>query len=160
MAPVSSSSSDRVVGRGTELSRLDAFMDDVTEGPAALLLEGESGIGKTTLWKRGVATASERGWRALSTRPAESEAKLSYAGLADLLDGCDDVLQELPDPQRNALEVALLRAEPEEGASDARAVSAAVLTALREAAAAGPVLIALDDVQWLDPSTASALGVA
>ncbi len=161
MTPVSSSGADRVVGRGNELSRLDAFMDDVAHGPAVLLLEGESGIGKTTLWKRGVAAAAERGWRVLSTRPAESEAKLSYAGLADLLEASDDVIQALPDPQRNALEVALLRAGPEEGSSsDARAVSAAVLTALREAAAAGPVLIALDDVQWLDPSTASALGFA
>jgi ATP/maltotriose-dependent transcriptional regulator MalT len=160
MAPVSSSGSDRIVGRGNELSRLDAFIDDVTNGPAALLLEGESGIGKTTLWKRGVAAAAERGWRVLSTRPAESEAKLSYAGLADLLEASDDVLQALPDPQRNALDVALLRTEPEDGSSDARAVSAAVLTALREAAAAGPVLIALDDTQWLDPSTASALGFA
>jgi len=160
MTPASSSDADRVVGRGSELSRLDAFMEDVADGPAVLLLEGESGIGKTTLWKRGVATAVDRGWRVRSTRPAESEAKLSYAGLADLLEASDDVIQALPAPQRNALEVALLRAGPEEGSSDARAVSAAVLTALREAAAAGPVLIALDDVQWLDPSTASALGFA
>ena len=160
MAPVSSSGIDRVVGRGNELSRLDAFMGDVTDGPAALLFEGESGIGKTTLWRRGVTNAAERGWRVLSTRPAESEAKLSYAGLADLFAASGQELEALPDPQRNALEVALLRAEPEEGASDARAVSAAVLTALHEAAAARPVLIALDDVQWLDPSTASALGFA
>jgi DNA-binding CsgD family transcriptional regulator len=160
MTPVSSSGADRVVGRGNELSRLDAFMDDVADGPAVMLLEGESGIGKTTLLKRGVATAADKRWRLLFTRPAESEAKLSYAGLADLLRGSDDVLQTLPDPQRNALEVALLRAQPEEGSSEVRAVSAAVLSALREAAAAGPMLIALDDVQWLDPSTASALGFA
>jgi len=160
MAPVSSSGTDRVVGRGNELSRLDAFMDDVANGPAVLLLEGESGIGKTTLWKRGVATAVDRGWRVLSTRPAESEAKLSYAGLADLLEASADVLPALPDPQRNALDVALLKAEAKNGPSDVRAVSAAVLTALREGAAAGPVLIALDDVQWLDPSTASTLGFA
>jgi len=160
MTPVSSSGADRVVGRGNELSRLDAFIDDVADGPAVLLLEGESGIGKTTLWKRGVAIAADKGWRLLSTRPAESEAKLSYAGLADLLEASDDVLQTLPGPQRNALGVALLRAEPGDGSSDVRAVSAAVLTALREAAAAGPMLIALDDVQWLDPSTASALGFA
>jgi len=160
MTPVSSSGADRVVGRENELSRLDAFMDDVPEGPAVLLLEGESGIGKTTLWKRGVTTAADRGWRVLSTRPAESEAKLSYAGLADLLEASGDELQALPDPQRNALEVALLKAEPEEGRSDARAVSAAALNALRETAAAGPVLIALDDVQWLDRSTASALAFA
>jgi ATP/maltotriose-dependent transcriptional regulator MalT len=160
MTPVSSSGANRVVGRGNELSQLDAFIDDVTDGPAVLLLEGESGIGKTTLWRRGMTTAAKRGWRVLSTRPAESEAKLSYAGLADLLEASGDELQTLPDPQRNALEVALLRAEPQEGASDARVVSAAVLTVLRQAVGAGPVLIAIDDVQWLDPSTASALGFA
>ncbi len=160
MTPFSSSGTDRVVGRGNELSRLDAFMDEVAGGPAALILEGESGIGKTTLWKQGVAGAAERGWRVLSTAPAESEAKLSYAALADLLEGTDDLLQALPDPQRNALEVALLRAEPGEEASDARAVWAAVLTALREAATAGPVLIAVDDVQWLDQSSTSSLAFA
>jgi DNA-binding CsgD family transcriptional regulator len=160
MASVSSSGADRVVGRENELSRLDAFIDDVADGPAVLLLEGESGIGKTTLWKRGAAVAAERGWRVLSTRPAESEAKLSYAGLADLLEGLADLFQALPDPQRSALEVALLKTEAKNGPSDIRAISAAVLTTLREAGAAGPVLIALDDVQWLDPSTASALGFA
>lgn len=160
MAPVSPSGPDRVVGRGIELSRLDAFMNDVVDGPAVLLLEGESGIGKTTLWKRGVADGRDRGWRVLSTRPAESEAKLSFAGLADLLEASDDVLQDLPDPQRNALEVALLKAGPKEASSDARAVSAAVLSALRGTATLGPVLIALDDVHWLDHSTASALGFA
>ncbi len=161
MTPDAPGGRNEMVGREAELSRLNSFLDDVGDGPAALLLEGESGIGKTTLWKRGVTTAAERGWRALSTRPAEPEAKLSYTGLADLLEGCDEVIQALPDPQRSALEVALLKAGPEEeGSSDARAVSAGVLTTLRTAATVGPVLVAVDDVQWLDPSTASALGFA
>ncbi len=161
MTPDTPGGGNEMVGREAELSRLNSFLDDVAGGRAALLLEGESGIGKTTLWKRGVATAAERRWRVLSTRPAEPEAKLSYTGLADLLEGSDDVIQALPSPQRSALEVALLKVGPEEeGSSDVRAVSAGVLTALRTAATVGPVLIAVDDVQWLDPSTASALGFA
>ena len=149
-----------IVGRGAELSRLDSFLDEVAEGPAALVLEGESGIGKSTLWKRCVAAADDRGWRVLLSRPAASEAKLSFAGLADLLGDTGDVLEALPSPQRNALGVALLQAEPVGAPPDPRTVSAAVLSALREAAARGPVLVALDDVQWLDPSTDAALGFA
>ena len=160
MTPDAPSSRIDVVGRVDELSRLDAFLDGLVEGPAALVLEGASGIGKTTLWDRGVATAVQRGWRVLSIRPAESEAKLSFAGLADLLEGTRDLFQLLPDPQLNALEVALLRADPVGSPPDPRAVFAAALSVFREASTHDPLLIALDDVQWLDVSTAGALEFA
>lgn len=151
---------NEIVGRATELSRLDAFIDAVANGPAALVLEGEPGIGKTTLWKRGMAAAADRGWPVWSGRPAESEAKLSFAGLADLLEKAGEVIDGLPEPQRHALEVALLRAEPGGAPPDPHAVSAAVLSTLRQTAARRPVLIALDDVQWLDHATARALEFA
>jgi DNA-binding CsgD family transcriptional regulator len=160
MTPDARSSRTHVVGRVDELSRLDAFLDELAEGPAALVLDGASGIGKTTLWDRGVATAVQRGWRVLSIRPAESEATLSFAGLADLLEGARDLFELLPDPQLNAIEVALLRAEPVGPPPDPRAVFAAALTLLREASIHGPVLVALDDVQWLDASTAGGLAFA
>ena len=160
MTPDARSSRIHVVGRVDELSRLDAFLDGLVEGPAALVLEGASGIGKTTLWDRGVAAAVQRGWRVLSIRPAESEAKLSFAGLADLLEGARDLFELLPDPQLTALEVALLRAEPVGPPPDPRAVFAAALTVLREASTHDPLLIALDDVQWLDVSTVGALEFA
>lgn len=149
-----------VVGRATELSQLDSFLDAVADGPAALVLEGEPGIGKSTLWKRGTAAAADRGWPVWSGRPAESEAKLSFAGLADLLEKAGEAIDGLPDPQRHALEVALLQAEPGGAPPDPHAVSAAVLSALRQTAARGPVLIALDDVQWLDHATGRALDFA
>ena len=91
---------------------MDLFLDGLADGPAALVLEGESGIGKTTLWKRGVAGARERGYPVFSIRPSEAEAKLSYAGLADLLHGAHDEFRALAPPQQQALEVALLQAEP------------------------------------------------
>ncbi|MEO8424020.1 MAG: AAA family ATPase [Actinomycetota bacterium] len=160
MTPDAASGRIHVVGRIDEVSRLDAFVDGLVEGPSALVLEGASGIGKTTLWDRGVAAAVQRGWVVLSIRPAESEASLSFAGLADLLEGVRDLFELLPDPQRAALDVALLRAEPVGPPPDPRAVYAAALTALREASTHGPVLIALDDVQWLDVSTAGALEFA
>ena len=151
---------DEIVGRATELARLDAFLDAVANGPAALVVEGEPGIGKTTLWKRGMAAAAERGWLIWSGRPAESEAKLSFAGLADLLVKASEAIDGLPDPQRHALEVALLRAEPGGVPPDPHTVSAAVLSTLRQTAARGPMLIALDDVQWLDHATGRALEFA
>jgi len=151
---------NEVVGRAIELSRLDSFLDAVADGPAALVLEGEPGIGKTTLWKRGMAAAADRGWLVWSGRPAESEAKLSFAGLADLLDKAGEAIEGLPDPQRHALEVALLKADPGGAPPDPHAVSAAVLSALRQTAVRGPVLIALDDVQWLDHATGRALEFA
>ena len=159
MTPDAPMSRNHVVGRVDELSRIDAFLDGLVEGPAALVLEGGSGMGKTTLWDRGVAAAVGRGWRVSSIRPAESEATLAFAGLADLLEGTRDLFERLPAPQLDALEVALLRAEPVGPPPDPRAVYAAALTVFREAASQGPVLIALDDVQWLDRSTTDGLGV-
>ena len=157
MTPDAPMSRNHVVGRVDELSRIDAFLDGLVEGPAALVLEGGSGMGKTTLWDRGVAAAVGRGWRVSSIRPAESEATLAFAGLADLLEGTRDLFERLPAPQLDALEVALLRAEPVGPPPDPRAVYAAALTVFREAASQGPVLIALDDVQWLDRSTTEGL---
>ena len=160
MTPDAPMSRNHIVGRVDELSRIDAFLDGLGEGPAALVLEGGSGMGKTTLWDRGVVGAAGRGWRVLSIRPAESEATLAFAGLADLFEGTRDLVERLPAPQLAALEVALLRAEPVGPPPDPRAVYAAALTVLREAATQGPVLIAIDDVQWLDGSTAGALAFA
>jgi ATP/maltotriose-dependent transcriptional regulator MalT len=139
---------------------MDLFLDGLPDGPAAFVLEGESGIGKTTLWKRGVAGARERGYPVFSIRPSEAEAKLSYAGLADLLHGAHDEFRTLAPPQQQALEVALLQTEPTGSPVDPRAVFAGVLSVLREVASRGPLVVALDDVQWLDLSTTDALRFA
>jgi DNA-binding CsgD family transcriptional regulator len=150
-----------IVGRATERRRIVEFLDAIADGPVALLLEGEPGIGKTTLWADGLADASERTYHVLSCRPAEAESQLGYAALGDLLDGVPDaVLAELPVPQRRAIDVALLRAEPEGEGSLQRGVAVATLGILRRLALYTPVLVAVDDAQWLDQQSEIALGFA
>jgi DNA-binding CsgD family transcriptional regulator len=149
-----------IVGREEELGVLSSFLDRAAAGPAALVLEGEAGIGKSTLWLAGVEAARERGLRVLSSRPAEAERGLAHTGLGDVFDDVlDDVLPALPRPRRYALEVALLVEEAGHG-SDPRTLAVAVRSALEVLAANGPVVLAVDDVQWLDPSSASALAFA
>src|SRR6266540_1477908 len=121
-----------VVGRDEELAAVREALAQVEEGATAAIVEGEPGIGKTTLWLAGIATAEEEGFRVLVSRPAEAETQLSYAGLADLLGSVSDhVLNELPVPQRRALEVALHRAEAEDEAPDQAAIAFGFLGALR-----------------------------
>ena len=124
------------------------------------MLSGEAGIGKTTLWLAGVDAAAARGYRILSSRPAEAEATFSFAALTDLLgDAAADVVPELPPIQQRALEAALLLGESEIRADD-RTVAAAFLAALRVTARDSPVCLAVDDVQWLDAATQATLGYA
>jgi DNA-binding CsgD family transcriptional regulator len=153
-----STSAGFIVGRRDALDSVAEFLRGIDAGPAALILEGEPGIGKTTLWQAGIDLAIDLGYRVFSTRPTESEAKLSHVGLGDLLEGAiDGVLTELPEPQRRALDVTLLRVEAGVTPVDHRTLSVACLNAVRALATACPLLIAIDDLQWLDPPTASIL---
>jgi DNA-binding CsgD family transcriptional regulator len=150
-----------IVGREEELGVLHAFLDQEARGPLALVLEGEAGIGKSTLWLAGVEAARERGLRVLSSRPAEAERGLAHVVLSDLFEGVlDEVLPALSAPRRHALEVALLLDEASEQPVDPRTLGVAVRTALQALAERTPVVLAVDDVQWLDPSSASALAFA
>src|SRR6266540_1241925 len=104
-----------VVGRESEIDSVHDFLEAVPVGPIALLIEGEIGIGKTTLWREGVAEAGERGLQVLTSRPVEAEIALPFAVLGDLLgDVPDSALKRPPDPQREALAFAArrLRDEP------------------------------------------------
>src|SRR5215472_4985550 len=99
-----------VIGREREIAVMSAFLDPMPRGPRALLVEGEAGIGKSTVWFEAVRLARDRGYRVLRARPAESEARLSYAALADLIGPAfDDARTRLPDPQQLALAATLLR---------------------------------------------------
>ena len=150
-----------LVGRQGELASLDRFLGRAGEIPSALLLEGEAGIGKTSLWNEGVERGRARGFRVLSTRPGGTEVQLAFAGVADLLGGvAAETLPGLPLPQRRALEVALLLEEPDGSPPDDRAVAAAFLGSVRLLAASEPVLIAVDDVQWLDSASMRVLEFA
>jgi DNA-binding CsgD family transcriptional regulator len=145
----------RVFGRDEELAAITAFLEEAPALPAALLIAGEPGIGKTTLWRAGVRVAVERSYTVLSGSPGERETDISFATAADLLDSVlEDVLPELPVPQRAALEVALLRAEAVGRPAFAGAVAFGFLGALRALASTSRLLIAVDDIQWLDDASA------
>jgi DNA-binding CsgD family transcriptional regulator len=149
-----------IVGREEELARVCSFLDEPRDALAALLLAGEAGIGKSTIWLAGVEHARANGARTLVSRPAEAERGLAHAGLADLFDGVlDEVLPVLPGPRRRALEVALLLEEPD-AAVDPRALATATRSVLQLLAEQGPTVIAIDDVQWFDASSAAALRFA
>jgi predicted ATPase len=121
-----------VLGRQAELEQLTAMLDAVVAGPRAVVLEGPAGIGKTTVWQAALQAARARSFTVLAARATQTEATLPFAGLIDLLEGVPEAgLSELPAPQRRALEVALLRREPEQ--------------------------TGVDDLQWLDGATARVL---
>jgi len=150
-----------VAGREAELAALRAFVDGILEGAAALVLGGEAGMGKTTLWSAAVRDAQERGLRVLRAVPAESETELSFAAVGDLLDGVlDELLASLPTAQRRALSRALVLENDEGPPPDPHAVGVAMLSGLRALAASGPLVVAVDDVQWLDPASSAGLGYA
>jgi DNA-binding CsgD family transcriptional regulator len=153
---------DEVVGRGVELAAVGRFIERAAQSLAALVLEGEAGIGKTTIWETGVQMAQARGWLVLRSRPARAEQGMTLGGLTDAFGGIDPAdIARLPEPQRHALDVALLRAEPAGARPDQRALAVAVAGILRGVARADrPVLLALDDAQWLDESSAAIMAYA
>ena len=140
-----------LVGRQAELAAIARVIDSGSRSLSGVLLEGDAGIGKTSLWKAGLAIAMSRGYRVLSAAPSESEVRLPYAVLADLLDTVSrEALMSLPVPLRKALEVALLRAPADDGPTEQLAVSSAFLRLLRYLAADRLLLLAIDDLQWVD----------
>ena len=146
-----------VVGRAAELTAVEALLDGAGSGAAALVLAGEAGIGKTSVWEAGMSAAHKRHYRVLSCRPSESESTLPFAALGELLEPVlADTLPALPGLQARALEVALQRVVPDEPA-DRLAVHRATLGALRRLATLGPLLLAIDDLQWLDAPSAAAV---
>jgi hypothetical protein len=147
-----------LVGREEELERLEAFLREERPAPVALVVGGEAGIGKTTLWSAALERAHAAGFTVVRATPAEAERSLPYAGLGDLFEDLgEDVLERLPPPRAAALRWALLLAEKPSGRVDRRAIAVAVRTTLELLAEDAPVLVAIDDAQWLDRDTADAL---
>jgi DNA-binding CsgD family transcriptional regulator len=150
-----------IIGREEELGAIQAFLAEVEQGPTALVLSGEAGIGKTILWEAGVEDARERFGRVLTSRGIEAEVSLSFAGLSELLAPVlEEAMPSLVTPRRRALEVALLLVEPGDQPPDAHAIGLAVLDVLCVLAEQGSLLVAVDDVQWLDPASAGAIQIA
>ena len=129
------------LGREEELAALLDRLDAPAESFGVAVIWGEAGIGKTSLSNAVTEAAAELGYLVLSCRPSEVEAGFSFVGLADLLGGVvDDVLPDVPRPQRRALEAALGRSEVEGERADEGLVAFAFLTVLRTLAAASTIV--------------------
>ena len=149
-----------MIGRVDEAAAIARFIEGVTTGPVGLLIEGEPGIGKTSVVAEAVRAAHERRYRVLQAQPAEAEADLSFAALSDLVGGAfDDARDALPTPQRQALEVVLLLREADVLA-DPRTTASAVVTLLTKLSSRDPVVLAIDDTQWIDQASRHALEFA
>ncbi len=149
-----------VIGRDEELQAAERFLDAIPLGARALVIEGEAGAGKTAIWEATLGSAAARDVIVLRARPAEAETSFSHSALGDLLRGRHGTLARLPDPQRRALEVALVISDENGDAPDQQAVGLAALGTLRALAEEAPVVIAVDDVQWLDAPSAAVLSFA
>jgi DNA-binding CsgD family transcriptional regulator len=152
--------SGQLVGREEELQALELFLAAARREPRALVIEGEAGAGKTSLWDAGVEAAAAAGSRCLTARPTEAEASYAYAALGDLLRDELGALATLPPRQRRALEVALLLSDEDVDSPDERSVALGALGVLEQLADDGPLVLAVDDVQWLDGPSTSVLGFA
>lgn len=140
-APIVSRSPD-LVGRDAEFESLERLSVRLPEGTRGLVVRGTPGIGKTALWRQGVAFLKASGHRVLVSRPAEEEMSLAAGGLADLLEGTN-------------VDVEAVRA-----IDDPLARGRTLLASLRELARDGPVVVAIDDAQWLDRVSARAVRYA
>src|ERR1700733_10152941 len=149
-----------VLGREAEQRQLEQLLAEPADWPAGLALEGAAGIGKSTLWRRTLALARDEGVQVIETAPSEPDRGLAFAALGDLFYSLSaDALGALPRPQRSAVSAALCLEDAQPG-SHPEALARGVLGILRGLAAAAPLLIAIDDEQWLDPPTARVLALA
>jgi DNA-binding CsgD family transcriptional regulator len=153
---------DQLFGRQAELAAVHWLLDAAANEPAGLSIEGEPGIGKSAIIEAAVAEATKRTFRVLFCRGAPAEARYGYAGLADLLESVPELSSPdfpLSEPQRHALAVAMLEVDAT-GPVDAAMVANATSTVLRQLASERPLLLAIDDLSWLDASTLTALAFA
>src|SRR6478736_5809681 len=150
-----------VVSRPLEFRAVTEFLRSASQQPSGLVIEGEPGIGKTTLWLSALEEARGRGYQVFSARVGQAESVLAYAAVADLLRDIDDfVLAELSDVQRVAVDRVLLRASSEDHTTDQHVVAAAFAAVFDRLVTDSPVLIAIDDLQWLDRSSKDVLAFA
>ena len=151
---------DGVVGREAERDASGSWLG--ADRPGILRIEGVAGIGKTTLWSYALDLAGARGDRLMVWRASTAERDIAFAVLTALFaqPSVIAVLAGLPDPRRRAIEVALGRADPASRSPEPGLVGLAVADVLRLLAARGPVLVAIDDIQWMDRASEDALAFA
>jgi DNA-binding CsgD family transcriptional regulator len=144
-----------IIGREHERAALDAFVMGVKSGGSALVVRGDAGIGKTTLVEGAVARAGDEGMTVLAATGVRSEMPLAFAGLHQLLRPVIDVAASLAPPQLRALRAAFGRTDGP--AADPYLAALGSLELLAELGATSPVLVVLEDAQWLDRPTLDAL---
>jgi DNA-binding CsgD family transcriptional regulator len=144
-----------ILDRQSELGEIEWLLAEAARRPAGLWLEGPAGIGKTVLLEHGVACALADDRRILMCRPSEPEAVMSFGGLGDLLGGVEsEFVDALPPPQRRAIRTAVLRVEDSPQPVDRRTIAIAALEVVRAHSRRSPVLVVIDDAQWLDRASA------
>jgi len=142
-----------LIEREQEFAVLDALIDRLRDGGGAVVVRGEAGIGKSVLLQRMRRRAVAQGARTLVTAGVESEAEFAFAGLHQLLRPVIGALAQLPDSQRQTLEAALglgVDLKP-----DSFRVAVAAFQLICDVADSTPVVLIVDDAQWLDRSTLS-----
>ncbi len=144
-------------GREHECARLEELLDDARNGHSrALVLRGDPGIGKTALLEYAIERAE--GFRVLRAVGIESESKLAFSGLHQLLRPVLGALDQVPEAGAEALRRSLALAEP--GEVNPFLVYAGALQLLAAAAEREPILAVVDDAHWLDPASAEAITFA
>jgi DNA-binding CsgD family transcriptional regulator/tetratricopeptide (TPR) repeat protein len=150
-----------IFGRDDELAAVATFVGGLSGRSSVFLLDGEAGIGKSTLWAIGVSGARAVEAIVLSAQPAESESDVAYAVLGDLLRFVpESAYEQLPKPQRSALRIVALLDDPGSVPVDARTVGVATGSLLQTLAKDKPTLVSIDDCQWVDDESSAALAFA
>ena len=143
-----------LVGREPDCARIDELLERARRGRSGtLVLRGEAGLGKTALLD--YAAESAEGMTVVRAIGVEYEAELPFSGLLELLRPLLDHLDEIPSQQAQALRSALGLCEPRP--QDRFTIGAATLSLLAAAAEANPLLVIVDDAQWVDVATCDAL---
>jgi DNA-binding CsgD family transcriptional regulator len=148
-----------LIGRDSELSRLSRLVDPPPTTSQVQVLLGEPGMGKTVLLAELTRRAGSAGVRVLAVTGRESERDLAFAGLHQLLRPVLDRVPTLPDRQAQAL-LSAFALSPGPVPADVLLTGIAVLTLLSAVAEDGPVLVAVDDAQWLDRASLDTLAFA
>ena len=144
-----------LLGRHEEQHLLTTLLDDVATRGQALVLHGAPGIGKSRLLAEAERAARERGMLVLNTAGVQSEARLPFAGLHQLIRPVRNRASELRDVQRAALDAAF--GLTEEAAPEPFRIAMAVLDLLSDVAGDAGLLLLVEDAHWLDRPSADAL---
>lgn len=158
--PLMAAAETGVPRRSSDAQAVDEFLTAATQRPALLVVDGEAGIGKTTFLLDTLAEARERGFLVLVAQTAAAESGLAYSGLADLLGGVKPSELDSPDPQQRALVGVLSHTYVGDESAHWRMLASAFLALVERLGEQAPVLIAIDDLQWLDAQSRQVLGFA